>query len=165
MNYKESIMEMDIIIVYNPRSWLHKLIYKTTNHKAGHVALYVGDGKIYEANSSGVHKKNWKKYSGDRIVYLARCPLITEYQKLKIWKYCFDNEGTRYSFLQLGLIWLQYFFKINKIPDASKKAMICSEFVANAFLDAGIKLTNKKPHETTPADILKSEVTYVEYVG
>lgn len=161
MSYWEKLQAMDIIVVYNPKSWLHRIIGKITGYKAGHVALYVGDGKIYEAASTGVHRRNCKKYGKRRKIYICRVLDIKESQEIGIRNYCFECEHVHYAFLQLVVMLFQYIFRFSKVPDVSKKAMICSELVANAFSSAGIKLCDKKPWETTPADIIRSDKVFV----
>ena len=156
MSYTDNLQPMDIIIIYNPKSILHRIIHRVTEYKAGHVALYVGDGKIYEACSHGIVRKNVKKYTSKHRVFTGRYLQLKEFDEIQIRNYCFRREGQRYSFLQLPMILFQYIFKLKKIPDVSKKAMICSEFIAKAYLSIQIKLSKKLPHETTPADIMNS---------
>lgn len=158
VNYKRKIMPLDIIIIYNKKSFLHKLIHGVTGYRAGHVALYMGNEMISEATKSGIHRKKWKNYSRNCNIYLARFLQLSETQELKIRQYVYECENQKYSFLQLLAILLMYIFKLKKIPDVSKKAQICSEFVAMSFMRAGINLCNKSPHATVPGDLLKSNI-------
>lgn len=157
MSYKEQAQAMDIIVVYNPQSLLHRLIKKVTGYRAGHVALYAGDGMIYEAGSTGVIRRKWKNYSKKSKVFLCRDLLMNENKELHIRKYCFEKENQDYAFLQLPIFVFKYWFGVNHVPDVSKKAMVCSEFVAGAYASAGIKICDEKPHETSPGDILFSD--------
>lgn len=162
IDYKSKIQPLDILIVYNPRSWLHRLIYGVTHYKAGHVALYLGDGMIIEANSTGVHRKQWKNYREGMKVYIARPLSITETSELKIRSACLDMENDRYAFLQLAMIFIKNLFRVRHVPDVSKQAVICSEFVATVFLAGGINLCpGINPWEVTPGDIMKSNSVYL----
>ena len=161
ITYKNKIEPLDIIIVYNKKSLLHRLIHGVTHYKAGHVALYLGDGIIIEAQSTGVKRKKWKSYKEGMKIYIGRYVALTELQQLKIRQSCMDAENYKYSFGQLVAILIKYLFKLKRVPDVSKKQMICSEFIAWVFLSAGIKLADAKPWETTPADILKSDVLHL----
>jgi hypothetical protein len=162
ITYKTKIKPMDIIIVYNKRSWLHRLIYGITDMQAGHIALYLGDGIICEANSTGIHRKPWKNYNDNMLVYLARCKIINETRGILIRRFCWDMENRKYAFGQLIVMALKYLFRLSHVPDVSKKAMICSEFVANAMLAGDINLCpGKAAHEITPGDILKSSAVWV----
>jgi uncharacterized protein YycO len=141
---------------------LHRLIYGVTHYKAGHVALYLGDGIICEANSSGVHRKPWKNYREGMRVYLARPISLTETAGLKIRKYCLESENRPYAFLQLIMIFIKNIFRVRHVPDVSKQAVICSEFVADAFYEGNIDLCpGIYSDETSPGDIAKSEKIYL----
>lgn len=162
ITYKNLAQPLDIIIVYNPKSWLHRLIYRVTEYKAGHVALYLGDGMIVEANSSGVHRKPWKNYRDGMKVYLARPLGMTETMELNIRMYCLANENKPYAFAQLAMIFFKNLFRVRHVPDVSKQAVICSEFVAWAFWYGGIYLCpGVRAPETTPGDIAKSDKVFL----
>ncbi|HPA71671.1 MAG TPA: hypothetical protein PLI62_14215 [Spirochaetota bacterium] len=161
--YKELARKGDIIVVYNRKSWLHRLIVKVTDrgsrYKAGHVALYLGNTIIAEANSAGIHRKNWKDYTpGTHCVYLARFIGLTEEQYVKMYGFVMDSENEPYSFFQLPMILIKRIFRLKHVPDVSRKAMICSEFVCNAFRFVGVDLASgKNAAEVTPIDILCAE--------
>ncbi len=164
-NYKTVIQPMDIIMVYNRRSWLHRIIHGVTGYKAGHVALYLGDGMICEANKTGVHRKEWKDYNAPRRVFLARPIAMNETKELAIREFCFDSENQKYAYGQLILILIKNLLHVRHVPDVSKQAVICSEFVARAFRAGGIDLCpNLDPQETTPGDITNSAEVYVTEV-
>ena len=157
--YKDQLQPYDIIVVYNPKSWLHKLIYRVTEYKAGHVALYVGNGKIYQATSHGVQCNDVRNYTDKHKIFICRYweNLLTQMHNDAILQYCEKSAGKKYAFLQLAMMLLKYTFRLSRVPDVSKSAMICSEFVAEAFEYAGIDLCFKPSHEVTPADILNSK--------
>lgn len=164
MSYKENLKELDIIIVYNKKSWLHRLVYGFTGYKAGHVAIHLGNLKIIEANSTGVKIKPCKNYTKNHRIVLATAKgfknvpagYINERQHA-ILRYCDKKLNTKYAYGQIIILWLKYIFKLKSTPDISKKAMICSEFVANAFLAGDIKLSHLPAHETTPGHIMSSD--------
>ncbi|RPI78800.1 MAG: hypothetical protein EHM45_05280 [Desulfobacteraceae bacterium] len=162
ITYKNKAQPLDIIVVYNPKSWLHHLIHRVTGYKAGHVAIYMGDGMITEAGSGGVIRRTWKNYKSGSRVYLARVLSLTESQELKIREYCFESERRPYAFGQLIMILIKNLFRVRHVPDVSRQAVICSEFIALVFKSAGVVLCPKvHTWETTPGDILKSEVVFL----
>jgi uncharacterized protein YycO len=162
ITYKSKIQPLDIIIVYNPRSWLHRLISRVTHYKAGHVALYLGDGLIAEANRSGVHVKEWKDYRDGMRVYLARCPDAVGERGRCIREYAANAVNTPYAFGQLVAILFKNIFRLRHVPDVSGQAMICSEFVARAYRAGDVVLCpGIRPEETTPADITQSRSVFV----
>lgn len=157
MSYKDQLQPLDIIVVYNPKSWLHRLIKGVTGYKAGHVALYTGFDEIYEAQSEGIHKTRVKTYPVKSRVYICRVMDLDIMQRNRIIVKCMALEGKKYAFLQLAMMWAKYTFKIKRVPDVSKKAMICSEFVARVFEEVDIDLSWKPSWEVTPGDILESK--------
>ena len=162
INYKDKAHPLDIIITYNPHSWLHRLIYGVTHYKAAHVALYLGDGMIIESNSTGVHRKPWKNYRDGMLVYLARPIAMMEMAELKIRAACLDRENEPYAFGQLVAIFFKNLFHVRHVPDVSKQAVICSEFVADVFREGGINLCpDLNPWEVTPGDIMKSDRVFL----
>lgn len=161
ITYKALAQPMDIIVVYNKKSWLHKIIKGVTGYKAGHVAQYMGDGQISEANKTGIHRRDWKNYNNNCYVYLCRYMQLTKDHEQKMKQYIYSVEGQKYSKLQLIAMFFNKTFRIKSIPDVSKQAQICSEFVTNAYLAAGIKISQEKPHNTAPSDICQSHVLCV----
>jgi hypothetical protein len=162
-SYKKIVQPMDVIVVYNKTSFFHRLVAKVTKYRAGHVALYVGDGMICEAGGKGVIRRPWKNYSSNHKIFIGRYLGLTESQGLTMMRKCIQLEGDRYAYIQLIAILFQQVFGFSKIPDMSKRAMICSEKVAAVYKSAGLELKRgKRPHETTPADILNSEILHFQ---
>lgn len=162
-SYKEIVKPLDVIVVYNKTSWLHRLIAKVTRYRAGHVALYVGDGMICEAGGKGVIRRPWKGYSSKHRIFIGRYLGLTEEQEIKMMYKCLELEGNKYAYFQLFIILFQKIFGVSKAPDISKRAMICSEQVAAVYESAELYLKKgKKPHEITPADILNSEILHFQ---
>ncbi|MBU2037932.1 MAG: hypothetical protein KKH95_02225, partial [Gammaproteobacteria bacterium] len=62
----------------------------------------------------------------------------------------------KYSFFQLPVIALSYLFK-TFMPDVSKKAVICSELIAEYYKKIGIKINGKEPQNVAPVDYLKDK--------
>jgi len=157
IDYKTILQPYDIIVVYNPRSLLHRLIYRITEYKAGHVALYYGHEEIVQAQSTGIKLHGLNKYTGKLVYVLRYREKLIPAQGQMIDCYVKESINKEYAFLQLVLLWVKYTFRLSHIPDVSKKAMICSEFVANCYINANIDLcAKKKSHEVVPSDIFNS---------
>ena len=76
IDYQSHLYPCDIIIVYNKRSFLHKIICwitrKEAKNKAGHIAINLENGLMVEANALGVRVKNLKNYSKRKyVVYIV----------------------------------------------------------------------------------------------
>jgi len=156
IKYSNILREADIIVVYNRRSWLHRLIYGVTGYKAGHVLIYLFSDLIAEAQINGVRVKNLKKYKKTKYdLYIFRYKMVDVDKSSAIIASSLKCCGERYAVLQLIAILFKYLFRLKKIKDVSRKAMICSEFVARAYKDAGVSLfPNKNTAEVVPSDFI-----------
>ena len=148
-----------VIVVYNTKSFLHKIIAVITRKpftpKAGHVALYLEETDVAEAIARGVVLRKVKGFNAKKYnIYLARYRDLDESTCNKIIEAAVTMVGTPYSYWQLPLLWFKYFFKLKSIPDASKKAVICSEFISKCFKEADIDLFGKDCEEAVPVDYL-----------
>ena len=157
--YKNNLSFGDVIVVYNPKSLLHRLIDKVTGQKtplkAGHVAMFYEGMSIIEANSSGVNIKPCKNYTPHHLIYVRRCKTIDVAHIMILERAIKDSLKKKYSFFQLPVIALAYLFK-RGLPDVSKKAVICSELVAELYDKIGITINRKKPQNVAPIDFLIS---------
>lgn len=166
IDYKAILQPYDIIVVYNPRSLLHRLIYRVTEYKAGHVALCYGHGEIVQAQSTGIKIHALNKYTGKFVYVLRPRKELSHQQRQKMHEYIENSLDKKYAFLQLFMILIKYMFRLSQVPDVNKKAMICSEFVANCYVYANIELCREKIcHEVAPADILNSDKLVCVFSG
>jgi len=153
----------DIFIVFNKESFFHKVIGaitgKSNGMKAGHVFMYLFDDLIIEASVRyGVNIRNMPSFKPNKhIVYRARLVggLHSDYQHYLV-RLALLKVRYKYSFLQILLLLFKYVFGIKHIPDASKKAVICSELIADLYNEIGIKLFDKPSYEVVPKDYLKN---------
>lgn len=153
----------DIILIYNKKSWLHRLIafFTGTTHKpmkAAHVALYIGNGMMFEANFYGTYIKKLRNLTApDIAVHIARIiPDLTPELTTALVDTAIANTQRPYSFAQLLLAAIQYLFKRRNVPDASKRAVICSEIIAEIYESIGLRLFDKPSWEVTPQDFFSS---------
>jgi len=170
IQYTQLLKDADILLIFNKKSFLHKIIHWVTKPesdskyipegwKAGHVAIYLTKGIIAEALGDGIGKKRLRTYNDKKYkLFIARCDKLTEELKNKIIIEALKIErtGTKYAFFQLPLFLLHKFFKVENVPDVSKKAMICSEYVAESYKKAGVPLFNKDSEEVNPNDFFES---------
>jgi uncharacterized protein YycO len=158
--YKNNLSFGDVIVVYNPKSLLHRLIDKVTGRhtpfRAGHVAMFHEGMNIVEANSSGVNIKPCKNYTPHHLIYVRRCKTVDIAHIMILEKAIQDSIKEKYSFFQLPVIMLSYLFK-RSMPDVSKKAVICSELIAGYYQKIGIKINRKTPQNVAPIDFLLDE--------
>jgi cell wall-associated NlpC family hydrolase len=123
-----------------------------------HAFIYVGDGRIVEAEPGGAREANLSEYDGWPMVWSTGRIALTEAQRAAIAAAALGYVGVRYSAadyfaiaahrFRLPLPWLRRFV-------ASSKHMICSQLVDQCFQDAGVQLFNDSrwPGYVTPADL------------
>lgn len=158
IKYYENLQTGDIINVFNKRNIFHRLVSwlvnRKSNLKAGHSAIYLFDNLMIEANAMGVKAKKLRTYKKSKyVIYVLR---LKNKMDDSIYKNFLEsaviNIGNRYAFLQLFALLFKYVFRLTKVPDVSKKSMMCSEYVATTYEYAGIQLFDKKPAEVAPQD-------------
>lgn len=123
-----------------------------------HAFIYVGDGKIVEAEPGGALISDLAEYDGRSIIWSTDLIPLTDEQRTLIVQSALAQEGTPYSFLDYLAIAL-YRLGI-KHPGVAKrvessKHLICSQLVALDYEHAGIPLTEFPPYLVTPGKLLK----------
>ena len=122
-----------------------------------HAFIYVGDGKIVEAEPGGALISDLSEYDGRSIIWSTGLIPLTDEQRSLIVKSALAQEGTPYSFLDYVAIAL-YRLGI-KHPGVAKrvessKHLICSQLVALDYEHAGIPVTDLPPYLVTPGKFL-----------
>lgn len=121
-----------------------------------HAFIYVGDGKIVEAEPGGARISDLAEYDGRAILWSTGLIPLTDEQRNLIVQSALAQEGTPYSFLDYLAIGL-YRLGI-KHPGVAKrvedsKHLICSQLVALDYEHAGVKLTDYPPYLVTPGKL------------
>lgn len=121
-----------------------------------HAFVYVGDGKIVEAEPGGARISDLAEYDGRAILWSTGLIPLTDEQRSLIVQSALAQEGTPYSFLDYLAIAL-YRLGI-KHPGVAKrvedsKHLICSQLVALDYEHAGIPVTDFPPYLVTPGKL------------
>ncbi len=141
-----------------------------------HAALYVGDGRIAEAVGTGVRVRTVAAVLDEEAVVVAfRDPRVTPAEQRTIADYALAQVGRRYD--HLGVV-LQVPFTIERrvcelplvpalvrdfcirgfatiqLGTSSNDQFFCSQFVLEAYRQAGLPLTDAAPRWLSPRDIL-----------
>jgi cell wall-associated NlpC family hydrolase len=141
-----------------------------------HAALYVGNGQIIEAVTSGVRQRNITEFIAEEATIVAfRHPKIDGIEAALIQKFAEKHVGTKYNtagiVLQAPFTLQRKFCELPIIPALARDACIrgsaaialgpvpndqffCSQFVLEAYKAAGIPLTDSDPRLVTPGDLL-----------
>ena len=164
-HYIKFLEEGDIIVTFHKKNFISRAIaYFTTKYgkiskyKACHVHLYLFKNLIIEASSNGVDIRTLKGYGPTGFnLYVCRYKNMNPELLDKLAEAAMLRAGEKYSYFQLIVMMFKYLFKIKKTKDASQKAMMCSECVAQLFEDAGEPLFDIVPHEVSPAHFLEHD--------
>jgi hypothetical protein len=141
----------DLILVKG-NGWIDKEIELISNSPYSHLAGFVKDNELIEAN--GLRKTGYQPihtYSGIADVY--RCPNLRDDQLAIIMKYVNREIGGRYDYLLILWEAIRYLTHI-LLPYKETKSRICSTLWSDAYLAAGIDLCGVK--YPSPGDISKS---------
>jgi len=138
----------------SPISWL---IQTLTKSEFTHVGLYVGDGKIIEADR--FIKTRIRKFRPDREHHtIYRLPKLTDIQKEAIQWYAKRYEGMGYDYLQIIGFIFRLLFKWNAPLFNQANKLVCSELIDRVFYQVGVprKTENCPPvGNVTPAELLE----------
>ena len=126
-----------------------RMIRDVTGSYWNHAGIYVGKGRIVEARMLGVCVSQFVD-KGEKTRIISHD--ITALQRDKIVSYALSQVGKRYDYTQLLSLFFLWLFKRGKVHN-SDNHFICSELVAIAYLDAGIRLVDKPVEPITPGDL------------
>ena len=165
------LMPGDAILTYSD-SWLAKAIfwfskwheYNKDKNKISHVAIFLkyenGVPIIAEAeNRVVIHSGecyNNKKY----IIHVARPILKMSQMKAdQLEAYMRGKQGEGYAYIQIAILAVQKIFRLQKVGDWDKGAVICSELYCEAFEDLfAYKICpGKLPADINPLEIYESK--------
>lgn len=141
-----------------------------------HAALYIGDGQVAEAVGSGVRLRSLAQMLDEEAVVVAfRHPGLSDAQGEKLRDFALDNVGERYNhfgiLLQTPFTMERRICELPVVPGAVRDFCIrgialvqlgavrndkffCSQFVLEAYKQAGLPITPADPRLISPADIL-----------
>jgi len=141
-----------------------------------HSAVYVGEGRVVEAVREGVRTRRIEQVMAEESVALVlRYPDLTAQQARRIRAYAQQKIGAGFSFFGVTV---QIPYSIGRracelplMPSglrdacirtmgvfsqlaAKERQLFCSQLVLQAYLNAGVPLTDADPRIMSPADIL-----------
>lgn len=121
-----------------------------------HAFVYVGDGKIVEAQPGGAILTDLSKYDGRDIFWSTGLINLTAGQRVTIVTMARNQVGTPYSFLDYFAMFNKRFhlpvpFVTARVLDS--KHLICSWLCAKDYEAAGSRISNKPAYLTSPGRI------------
>lgn len=139
------------IIVVKSRTLIGKVIRWTTKSWASHVAVYIGDGYVFEARPGGARTVPLTNYEGkkwDYKIYRLEAPkrLIEKFINALIQK-----TGRGYDYGQIASIAVERLCGL-KIKAQNKQLAICSEIIYESAKEVGIQVPEITQAYITPGD-------------
>jgi uncharacterized protein YycO len=141
-----------------------------------HAVLYLGDGRIAEAVGSGVRARNLSDViDEEQMVVAFRVPGLDPMHAMQMQAWALQQVGTRYNttgvLLNAPFVLNRRVCELPLIPSAVSNfcvtgmAMVqlgasrddqffCSQFVLEAYNQAGLPITTADPRWVSPADLL-----------
>jgi len=142
--------------VHTP-GFVGKLIRYFLRSKVNHAFVYIGEGKIVEANPTGAAIGYITQYTD---ITWSR-ENLTKAQRTAICSIAKSSIGTPYGFLDIFFLWLDLLgIKVKFVANWVKRSdrMICSQLVAHCYIKANHRLCNKPEYEVTPQDLYERAI-------
>ncbi len=173
---KDHALRPGDIILSSTNSLTSLGIRAITIAPVSHAALYVGEGQVAEAVGSGIRTRDLQAFMNDESVIVAfRHPRMTLEHARAIETFARGHEGKKYNtigvVLQAPFILQRQLCELPLMPSLVRDACIrgiaaiqlgaarndrffCSQFVLEAYRQAGLPLTDADPLLVSPADLL-----------
>lgn len=144
----------DVILVKG-KDFIGRTIDEIEHGQYSHSAIYVGNGKIIEAEWNKVVYSSIEKYTGKADIFRVTFDLTIEQQN-KIVEYANSCIGEPYDYFLLILELVRYVFHFI-LPYKEYHKVICSVLVNDCYKDAGADLClgTKYP---SPVDLSESKL-------
>jgi len=141
------------IIFFKSDTFISKLIIKLTNSPYSHVALYIGNNEVIEADRFIKVRK--RTLGAKEIIFVKETSsLLSEQQKINLVSVASSYIGRDYDYKKI-LVWLirLLFRRETRLVDDAN-GLICSELIDRAFADIGVDLVP----EREDGDVLPSHL-------
>lgn len=148
------MLEVGDIIVVQSNTWLGRAIRFVTRSWASHVAVYVGEGVLFEARPSRAGYTSIDRYATTDYswrIYRLKCDSDSKEMFVEA---LLRKEGRKYDFLQiLYLLVVSLLGLRGKVAvKTSNNRSICSEVIFEALEEAGIKWDGWRQANVVPGD-------------
>lgn len=145
----------DLLFVHGT-SWCDVAIEDITHSQFSHVAGFIGDHELVEAQ--GFHSVRFRSpnaYKGESAIYT--CDSLTDDQRTQIASYVIGEIGDHYDYLLIGWEALRYLFHWT-IPFAEPfHSRICSTLYSDAYREVGVDLCPGIRYPS-PGDLAESKL-------
>lgn len=142
----------DIVIVRSG-TLIGRIIRSVTNSWASHVAVYIGDGFVFEARPGGARAVPLILYQGRKLQYRVFRLLVSTEKKERFINQLIQKAGRGYDYGQILSIAIKQLFNID-LKAQNKRLAICSELVYESAAEAGIPVPEISQKYIVPGDFL-----------
>jgi uncharacterized protein YycO len=145
------------IIVIQSQTWIGRLIRWITQSWASHVAVFVGDGLLFEARPSRAGYVSIMRYATLSYFWRVYRLKTTQEKKDQFVKCLVRKEGRKYDFLQIIYLFILSLLGLRRLVSikTSHNRSICSEVIFEALNEAGIEWKDWKQSNLVPGDFEK----------
>jgi len=144
----------DIVLVRN-RGLIAWLIRVITKSPYDHIGIFSSPSEVIEAKPKGVLKSDFADCIRDRSFVVYRLKNEKKFSVNKAIAFAESFVGDEYDFFQIFKILFKFLFKRKR--NDNNRAWTCSELVAEAYREGGIKV-NKNLDYATPGTFWRSEL-------
>ena len=125
-----------------------------------HAFVYVGGGRIVEAQPGGARETGLADYDGRPVVWSTGKVSVTGEQRAAIVAAAYSYRGVPYSFADyVSLTLARFHVRVPLVRRfvAGTGHMICSQLVDQCYQDAGVHLfaDRRRPGDVTPGDLYR----------
>lgn len=156
-------LEVGDIIFYKSNSFIGKVITKLTDSEYSHVAMYVGDNQIVEADRFIKSRKTELNVVDKRLIKVMRVNGgLDEQRRMLLLASLPHVLGKSYDYVRIGYLFIKLLLNMdtkNIVNDLN--TFFCSELVDYLYLLIGIDLVpHVESHVVTPHDLEVSPELY-----
>lgn len=147
------IPQIGDIVIVKSNTIIGRIIRWITNSWASHVAVYIGNGYVFEARPGGATAVHISAYEGDKWEYRVFRLLVSEETKEKFIARLIQKEARGYDYGQIISIALHRLFGW-ELKAQNRRLAICSEIIYEAAFEAGIPVPSTPRAYIVPGDFL-----------
>ena len=123
-----NLQPCDYVAVFDTQSTISRLIAKFDQGPWSHVGIYLGDGKVCEAITSGVTQREIDVYRSPRYrVGIYRLKNLENSQKRKMKDFALSQLGKSYNYSGVFLVGLGRIFGDRRTLFRGPNGLVCSE--------------------------------------
>lgn len=151
------VLEVGDIIVVHSNTLIGRIIRWVTQSWASHVAVYIGEGFVFEARPGGARTVPLANYVGGTWTFRSYRLNVDKAAKDKFIYQLIQKTGVGYDYGQILSIAIHRLFDL-ELKAQNRRLAICSEIVYQSAKEAGIPVPPIPQAYITPNDFLNWDI-------